>query len=83
MGAGALGSAAGTLYGSPHPLIASFVICGIVYGLLPLIFPSMRNSLRYGLRPFKKHPLSEERVLDREDLIRVLEHRRVLAKIRR
>jgi hypothetical protein len=87
-GAGALGNAAGILHGTHHPIIAYFVIAGIVYGLLPLIFPTMRDSLWYGRRPFKKRPLSEERVLDREELIRVMEHRpqsllrRVLAKLR-
>jgi hypothetical protein len=87
-GAGAIGNAVGILHGSPHPIIAYFVICGIVYGLLPLIFPSMRDSVWYGRRPFKNRPLSEERVLDREELIRVMEYRprsllrRVLAKLR-
>jgi hypothetical protein len=81
--------AAGTLHGSPHPIIAYFVLVGIVYGLLPLIFPSMRDSLWYGRRPFKKRPLSKERVLDREDLVRIMEHHpqrsllgRILAKLR-
>jgi hypothetical protein len=44
-GAGALGSAVGILHGSPHPIIAYFVIAGIVYGLLPLIFPHARFPL--------------------------------------
>ena len=87
--AGALGNAVGILHGSPHPLIAYLVICGIVFGLLPPFFPSMCDSLWYGRRPMKKRPLSEERVLQGADLIRVIEHRpqrsilgRMLAKIR-
>jgi hypothetical protein len=87
---GAIGGAVGMLHGSPHPMIAYLVLCGIVYGLLPLIFPSMRDSLWYG-RPaqIKKHPLSEERVLEGAELIRVMEHRprrsllgRILTKLR-
>lgn len=89
MGAGSLGAAVGMLHGSAHPMIAYLVICGVVYGLLPLVFPSMRDSLWYGRRPMKKRPLSEEHVLQGNDLLRVMKRRpqrslraRIFAKVR-
>jgi hypothetical protein len=80
---------AGMLHDSPHPVVAYLVLYGIVYGLLPLIFPSARESLWHRRRPIRKRPMSEEQVLEGKDLTRLMEHRprqslshRILTKLR-
>jgi hypothetical protein len=90
--AGALGSAMGTILGSnaPHRVAFALALNGVlivVFIILPSFFPGLRKYL-WQPPTIRKRPLSEERVLDGAELVRVLNTRprsilsRILSKIR-